>query len=574
MGFRRLLTSTAAILSASLLSLQASADSDPSSVQYVADFTFHTSIPQEGIAQAVVFAGEPAVQVANGSREQVKIVDALSGQELRTFKTGALVLRFSADGQALLSIAFEQTGNPGDGRSIVKIWDVATGLESKALSIDGRRISASDGRFSFKLSGLSLAAAFSPNGRLLAIGSSWGVHLFEVLSGREVRSLRVGSVGFSALAFSPDGRTVAVENADGTVRMWDVAGTGSSRLLVGGAASESAACLCPISFSADGRWLAAGADEAGIRLWDLHAGPATRPVRFEQSRGVQALAFAPDSRSIASGGEDGSVGFWEVPTGRKIRRVLLTTTDRPEVGSTSAGHKLVRIVAFSPDGRWFAAGTATTLELWFRTGDNTEPEAGAVRPAAPGSSATSSAGPGADNSPPKAITQDRPQPNTKAENVPPIPQAAIAALDAQASKGSWIAYKSGPYEAPSVNEALNDRFVVLNEMRDSDMPQFRMGPPNSSGQRVVLPDLRLYVFNSTAAPIGLAVFQSSGRAVASQKIEPGQGWSGDVEELPKGIYYLGVRRRMWIAFARVELSSRADFVVMEPADALKAPEPK
>ncbi|MCH8120342.1 MAG: hypothetical protein IIC00_11505, partial [Planctomycetes bacterium] len=85
----------------------------------------------------------------------------------------------------------------------VRLWEVATGREVRTLK--GHSVS------------------FSPDGRFLATGMATGsgdktvktVTFWEVATGREVRKLE----GLSSVTFSPDGRLIA--SGGGTVTLWD-----------------------------------------------------------------------------------------------------------------------------------------------------------------------------------------------------------------------------------------------------------------------------------------------------------------------------------------------------------------
>jgi hypothetical protein len=223
----------------------------------------------------------------------------------------------------------------------IKLWEVASGREVRTLTGHNHLIQS---------------LAFSPDGFWLASASMDGtVKLWEVVTGRELRSLAL-KYPWSAesVAFSPDGRWLASGGGDNTIKLWEVATGQEVRALAGRAGTVNS-----VAFSPDGRWLASGAagskDQTAqmVKLWDVATGRELRTFPGH-TESVESVAFSPDGRWLASGSLDHTVKLWEVATGRETH--------------TLAGHtNWVRSVAFSPDGRYVATGSDDgSTRIWER----------------------------------------------------------------------------------------------------------------------------------------------------------------------------------------------------------------
>ena len=65
--------------------------------------------------------------------------------------------------------------------------------------------------------------AYSPDNRLLAAGSAdKTVRIWDLATGEESRTLIGHSDWVTDVSFSPDGRRLASSSYDGTVKIWDV----------------------------------------------------------------------------------------------------------------------------------------------------------------------------------------------------------------------------------------------------------------------------------------------------------------------------------------------------------------
>jgi WD40 repeat protein len=189
---------------------------------------------------------------------------------------------------------------------------------------------------------------FSRDGRTLALrGFEAKAHVWDVPARRVLRTFDIRSTGvLYVLALSPDGRTVAIERDAQTVVLHDVANGRET------AVARERNGIIDFDLSPDGRILAVGLWNGDIALRD---GASLRllSVLTGHRAAVQNVAFSRDSRLLASSSEDATIRLWEVATGQAVA-VL-----RGHEGSVWGG-------VFSPDGRLFASSSAAdgTVRLW------------------------------------------------------------------------------------------------------------------------------------------------------------------------------------------------------------------
>jgi WD40 repeat protein len=151
---------------------------------------------------------------------------------------------------------------------VADAWFLALSPDGKTVALtlgeDGFLLCSLPRQTSVRLTGHSDQgkwAAFSPDGRLLATASSDAtIKLWEVVSGRELATLRGHLTGVSAVAIAPDGRTlVSIEPQQG-LRFWDLPTLREVAVVPMPTAGEW------LQFAPDGHTLAVGLLDGGIRL--------------------------------------------------------------------------------------------------------------------------------------------------------------------------------------------------------------------------------------------------------------------------------------------------------------------
>ena len=137
------------------------------------------------------------------------------------------------------------------------------------------------------------SVALSPNGQLALSGDRSCMKLWDLASGREIRTF-VGINSVSSIAFSADSRkilSVSVKN----IKLWDLATGREIRTLSG-----HTDLVISVAFSPDGRQALSGGYSGNLKFWDLYSGREIRSFSGH-SEGVWNIAFSPDGRQALSG---------------------------------------------------------------------------------------------------------------------------------------------------------------------------------------------------------------------------------------------------------------------------------
>jgi WD40 repeat protein len=207
---------------------------------------------------------------------------------------------------------------------------------------------------------------YSPDGATIAT-ASWdrSVRVWDASTGQNLRVLNGHSDRVSQAAFSPDGCSLVSVSEDRTARSWSLAaGAWHQRLSEApcdGEARESgrSTTVNSAGFSQKGTLLATASTDRRARVWDLLTG-TRRQLLPQQPQNVLATAFSPDERLLAVG--EGSTARSRTPS--EVR--LYDWRNGTEVAKLPVEGR-ARSVQFSPDGRLLLAaigdGTAVILRL-------------------------------------------------------------------------------------------------------------------------------------------------------------------------------------------------------------------
>jgi len=239
---------------------------------------------------------------------------------------------------AVHAVVFSPDGTmvlSGSGDYTLKLWDVVTGKPMRTF--EGH-------------SGPVSSVAFSPTGRTALSGSQdRTLKLWDVGTGKLVRTFEGHSDSVNSVAFSPDGRTVLSGSQDRTLKLWDV-GTGKLvRTFEGHSDSVNS-----VAFSPDGRTVLSGSSDGKLWLWDATKGKLLRSFNLRSNQ-ILSVAFSPDGRTLLSGSSGGKLWLWDLTSGELARKF-------------EGYSERVSSVAFSPDGRTIFTAGGVSIEHKYRPG--------------------------------------------------------------------------------------------------------------------------------------------------------------------------------------------------------------
>ncbi len=261
--------------------------------------------------------------------------------------------QFVPDGQKIITVTEQYAGAIWDANSgkeisplekVYGVWPVQSYAGILAVSPDGRYFirghsygrddgppflsawSVSDGSRvdSMYASYEAQDAAFSPDGKLLAVGIYTSLFVWDIAARKWEKLAEDDNGRYTSVAFFGENR-LAAGTSNGEIEFWDV----REKKMIGRDSKPDWYYSSNLACSPDGRWIAGSAGRNGIGLW--HCEPNKPPQFVHLLEGhddwVQYVEFSPDNRRLLSSSVDKTVRIWDVEKKTEIARLIHLNQD-------------------------------------------------------------------------------------------------------------------------------------------------------------------------------------------------------------------------------------------------------
>lgn len=201
--------------------------------------------------------------------------------------------------------------------------------------------------------GFILTLAYSPDNKLFATGEADGrIRLWQVATSQQILSFKGHTDWVTSVTFSPNSKLLASSSHDNTIKIWDVQ-TGECLNTFQGHTKV----VRSVNFSLDGKTLVSGSSDQTIKIWDIQTGECLNTFEGHTSW-VWSVVISSDGKTLASSSSDQTVKIWNIQTGDCIHTLQGHTNPIPSL-------------AISSDGRTLVSGSNDcTVKIWdIQTGD-------------------------------------------------------------------------------------------------------------------------------------------------------------------------------------------------------------
>ena len=196
------------------------------------------------------------------------------------------------------------------------------------------------------------SAAFTSDGKTLVTGGEdEAAKVWDVGTGKLLRTLAGNHTWVEVLSVAPGGKTLASAGQNGLIRLWDVA-TGADACPQAGHKDA----VSGVAFGPDGKTAITGSWDNTLRWWDTTTGADRRSISVRG--GVWGFSLSPDGKTVLVSTDDGKLRTWDTATGLES-----TPTNLP--GDVKFGP-----LSFTPDGKYLVISSGPKVTIWEWPGMN------------------------------------------------------------------------------------------------------------------------------------------------------------------------------------------------------------
>ncbi|GMW02374.1 MAG: hypothetical protein AMXMBFR84_35100 [Candidatus Hydrogenedentota bacterium] len=266
--------------------------------------------------------------VASMGGSEIKLWDSRNGER-------SLILGRSCSdfGDIAKDISLEFTSDAlrivfvlGDGT--VRFWDLGADTDIEL--------------FRFPKTDLPLALALGSHRGASTSGSMKALRLWDSDTGTELGLLCGHTDYVETAAFSPDGKQIASGSSNGVVILWD-----TQVLYTMDELNEHRSDIKSIAFSSEGDCVASGSRDNTMCLWNAQTGTLTRVVKAHESP-VANVAFSPNGQRVVSCSRDGAL-VTDIASGETLTKLPSSSAEKLE---------------FSPDGFRIITANNSAWQAW------------------------------------------------------------------------------------------------------------------------------------------------------------------------------------------------------------------
>ena len=171
----------------------------------------------------------------------------------------------------------------------------------------------------------NLPAAYSRDGRRIAVAQDGGIAVWDLQEGKPTHQFPLAGGFAQDLGFSQDGRRLALGDVNGLVRVWDIdANPSRPPIELRGLKSP----ITSVTFHADGsRVIAVDRDQARARVWNIKR-PTVIPIPYTggpargEKDGFDLLVTSHDGRRMVTNGPDRTFLVWDLGDPLAVPRTI------------------------------------------------------------------------------------------------------------------------------------------------------------------------------------------------------------------------------------------------------------